>query len=96
MNAKQASVLLEQAIDVAQCGGTTATPVEYLELVAGLLCSFRDGWFRPHRLRAERAPTVPAPPEMSSLDRLIGRMHRQGSLPLLKDVLTKVDAEKTA
>jgi hypothetical protein len=94
MNTKQASLLLEQAIDICQSPEPACPAVEDLEIVAGLLVSFRDGWFAERRLASERrgpkVPAVPAPP--TDCERIVGRTHRPGILgPVLIDRVTVKD-----
>jgi hypothetical protein len=62
MNARQASLLIEQAIDVCQSPEPNCPAVEDLEIVAGLLVAFRDGWFAERRRGSKHAPKVPAVP----------------------------------
>lgn len=56
MNTQQASIYLEETIDLAAEGKTDLAHI-YARLV-----TFRDMWFRKQRIGNRHPPTVPSPP----------------------------------
>lgn len=58
MNTINASILLEQAIQILSDSPSPDDAV----LARDALVAFRDGWFAQHRTRAHREPKAPAVP----------------------------------